>query len=381
MIRSNPMPRRSPAIRRTERAAACVAARSGGVALPLTLLLLLVLTALAHGLLRLGAAERVVATAAVRAGITRLQLRSALEVEMAAAIRDGALDPASTSIGLPGAGRWSLDSLRVEVIPLGRELRLVRVEPLPSRGRSGGRPAVEGLAWTLDPIRRAGAIRATIEAGGAVDAPPGAVSAFSYRPGPEDGPACSAFEASLDSLAVSRPRPPAVLEGVLAAEGPSWTPLRLGVLGVDTLSVRLDPLGELTTVTPGPVRDDVGACLATPTNWGDPSPPLGACAERGVAAATTGPFEVVGGEGQGLLLVAGDLVIRGGAYFSGIVLVGGDLLLSDSARVRGSVRAGGSVRIAGGSRVAGAACPVVLGLDRADLGRPVRLDPPFILHP
>ncbi len=69
-----------------------------------------------------------------------------------------------------------------------------------------------------------------------------------------------------------------------------------------------------------------------------------------------------GGEGQGILLVSGDLHMTG-ASFSGVVLVGGGLHLGDDTRIKGFVRVGGSVHLAESAQIRFSPCAALLVLE------------------
>jgi hypothetical protein len=77
---------------------------------------------------------------------------------------------------------------------------------------------------------------------------------------------------------------------------------------------------------------------------------------------------VVGGLGQGVLLVEGDLTVRGSFAFEGLVLVGGNFRWQDgTGRIVGSVQAGllgeAGLWLGGRARVVHSRC----SLDRAAL--------------
>lgn len=124
-------------------------------------------------------------------------------------------------------------------------------------------------------------------------------------------------------------------------------------------SVELEGLRERASVRPGPgarlgppapvVRD--GECdTASPSNWGDPSGAT-ACATWLPIIHAPGDLGVVGGVGQGVLIVDGDLELSGGFEFTGGVMVGGTMTIgSGGARVSGGVRAGAVVDASGASR-------------------------------
>lgn len=60
-------------------------------------------------------------------------------------------------------------------------------------------------------------------------------------------------------------------------------------------------------------------------NWGDPSSPTGACFSYFPIIYSPGDLHITGGQGQGILLVAGDLDISGGFEFYGPVIVLGSV--------------------------------------------------------
>src|SRR2546427_8296696 len=69
-----------------------------------------------------------------------------------------------------------------------------------------------------------------------------------------------------------------------------------------------------------------GVCDQTVlTNWGDGENPLGACASYFPIIHATGTITLDNTQGQGILLVDGDLNIQGSYQFFGIVIIQGDL--------------------------------------------------------
>ncbi|MDB4915359.1 MAG: hypothetical protein JWM95_3003, partial [Gemmatimonadetes bacterium] len=72
-----------------------------------------------------------------------------------------------------------------------------------------------------------------------------------------------------------------------------------------------------------------GVCYtADPNNWGDPlhnDPATAACRSYYPIIYAQGDLKLTGGEGQGILLVEGDLSVQGGAEFYGPVIVKGSL--------------------------------------------------------
>ena len=77
------------------------------------------------------------------------------------------------------------------------------------------------------------------------------------------------------------------------------------------------------TVQPNPEVLD-GVCqFGLPENWGDIEDPTSPCGNYFPLIYHAGSFSVQNGMGQGLLLVEGDLTLRGNFTFYGIVIVQG----------------------------------------------------------
>ncbi len=104
---------------------------------------------------------------------------------------------------------------------------------------------------------------------------------------------------------------------------------------------------------------------ATLTNWGDPYHPAGACGGYFPLIYHGGPTLTIqsGGVGQGVLLVDGDLDLRGNFEFYGIIIVQGALGVQGSGnRVFGAVMASNAdldnQSLVGGSVVNNSTCAV-----------------------
>ena len=82
------------------------------------------------------------------------------------------------------------------------------------------------------------------------------------------------------------------------------------------------PGGNYTT---DPVSAGAVCNTAVLTNWGDGMNPLGACASYFPIIHLTGTTTLNNTQGQGILLVDGDLLIQGSYQFFGIVIIQGDL--------------------------------------------------------
>ena len=129
---------------------------------------------------------------------------------------------------------------------------------------------------------------------------------------------------------------------------------------------------EATIVLPAPSLDASGDCDdSDPRNLGDPGRALGAaspCADYFPVLHAPGRLRLQGGEGEGFLLVDGDLTIGAGARFYGVVAVLGVLRVTEAAELRGLALAS-RVIVDGGSRVGYSSCASDLALRAA--GAPV----------
>ena len=86
-----------------------------------------------------------------------------------------------------------------------------------------------------------------------------------------------------------------------------------------------DTLPPATYSGIGPVFDGGGKCdVSVLTNWGDPVN-VTECSDYFPLLYTPGNLRLSGGEGQGMLLVEGDLSVSGGFEFYGVVIVKGTL--------------------------------------------------------
>ena len=132
----------------------------------------------------------------------------------------------------------------------------------------------------------------------------------------------------------------------------------------DMADIRLSG-GALTTLEPDSSAG--GVCRtgqAFPTNWGNPENPGAACFGWYPIVHVTGDANIQsGGVGQGVLLVDGDLDLRGDFAFYGIIIVQGRMRTQGQGnRVYGGVLAGNAdfdtQAITGGSVVTTSTCAV-----------------------
>jgi hypothetical protein len=93
----------------------------------------------------------------------------------------------------------------------------------------------------------------------------------------------------------------------------------------------------------GPTYLPAGGCdVGNMANWGSFGGVGGSCESYSPVVYSKDDLKVVGGGGQGVILVEGDLELTGGFEFTGVVIVKGDLTIGDSgAKVFGSMTADG----------------------------------------
>jgi hypothetical protein len=328
-----------------------------GFAVAAVLLLLVGLTALAHGALVLAERER--ATSALEG---RLLARRLLARSAARAPDSGdslpALGPAPAPLagGVQGRLRWT-----TEAVALDRELRLLvgvgRIDGLPGADR------VAVIASALDPSARVAAAAAVVEAGGGFDAAGGTVTTTGWLSAPDPSATwiCAPELAALDSLGAVAPVAFAPFVRPTDGSADGGVP-GLGVLPGDTVLARI-PARVAGSVTPGPELR-AGICMEALVNWGSPTDPVGPCGGRMAVVASDGDVTIAGGEGQGVLVAAGSVTLTDGARFHGIVLAGADLVLERGAALVGGARVRGNVRVQGAA-LHGSGCAAARALRAA----------------
>ncbi|MDQ4079456.1 MAG: hypothetical protein M3125_01750 [Gemmatimonadota bacterium] len=127
--------------------------------------------------------------------------------------------------------------------------------------------------------------------------------------------------------------PPIVVDSTLRHSG---TLLHVGDLDWSELILRANATVEGNATPRSSER--AGVCdVEDPHNWGDPDRSgNGVCANHFALIHSPGDLTIDGGRGQGILLVGGDLTIRGGFHFAGLVMVRG-ALHADAARISGAL--------------------------------------------
>jgi hypothetical protein len=316
-------------------------------------LVLLALQVLAHGVL-------LAATQQLRAA------RAAAHVVEARAAAQGAVNRALGSPttylddSLPSGGAQLLSEERMGRV--GVEVTAERLSHeawlVGARGRVDdwvGSVGRARLAWVMAPVARVGDFRAVAHVGGGLAAADeGAIAGDVLPSSPTTLPGCSPWHASLDSLLPGRRLEPVVVDTTDA--------LHLGLLDRTLLLERAAPEAR-DSVTPAPALRPGRCDGADPSNWGDPGTRSGPCSDHFVLRARRGSLRMVGGSGQGLLVVTGDLSLENGADFRGLALVGGALRLSGDSSVQGLVRVGGTLRLGENARLLGSACWAARSLD------------------
>jgi hypothetical protein len=332
-----------------------------GFVLVLTLLLLLAVTLLAHGLLVLAQTHR-------RAGTTAWAARAR----------------GWTAVSLAGHAAHTLDSLphrsvvrsvvvpdgsaRVVVQILSPELGLVRSEvDWQGRSRAGG------LVWALDPAMRIASLPRAAEVGRWPDA-----ETWGRL---EVGPAFEPEGCPLDTLPGAGTRAAVAIRDPSASLAPGEAP-GLGLLAGPDLAAALTPL-DGPVGTPMPDLDG-DTCRDAAWNWGDPAGPPALCGGRWLAGWWPGSLRVEGGVGQGVIAVGGDLTLDG-AHLRGLLLVGGDLELEGATRFEGVARVGGELRVGGEARFRGRPCDAHAALEAASGSHALRAPrvvrrPGWVLH-
>jgi len=313
----------------------------------IVVLVMLAVTALAHGLLTLSRFEY----QAARAGEDHLASRLAAEAGVRLVLLEevdsaGASTPPWThAISLAGSIGGADYSARL--VRLSREMWLA--EGTGSRG--GIMPLRSGLvAWRLDPVARVVSTAAAIlhEFGASVSIA-GAVDASSFLDAPAISPpgGCDEWSAALDSLLLAR----SVTTTRAVAAGANTL---LGHLSMDSLMARV-PQRVSGHGTPGPVVLN-GICqTGVPWNWGDPGETAGPCAGHMVSLAADGDLVLEGGIGQGLVIVRGDLVLADTQFF-GVLVVEGSVTISGGGRIEGVVHATDGVTVGVNAAVLGSGC-------------------------
>lgn len=209
------------------------------------------------------------------------------------------------------------------------EVRSLRGGFVLIRGRAGAAPAPAGVVWFLDPDSVAASLPPAAEVGWGT--PGSGIVGGDESCGP---PPTEPWVRVREATAAPGPDPPL------------QPPPRLGPVGVPAL---LD-------------RAEVGL------SPGDPLP--GAPAPAVIAVLPDS--RITSGEGGGVLVTEGSLVLAGDARWRGLVLVQGALTLEEEARVEGVVLVGERLRLQDGAILVGCRASAQAALRAPALADPFR---------
>lgn len=314
-----------------------------GFALPLVLFLLLALTLLAHGTLILSIRE----VQASRAFQQATQAGEAARWAVSSALTDVEALLSSRRVGLTHTlfEEWDGEVWR------GASVRWLGLELFFLEGRGGvrgwgGKKRMGGVGWMMDPLARLRAFRGGVEVGKKMEMEEGkGVMATSFFDLPEGWEVedCSPYAGRLDSIFRGVPPPPLAPSSQLGGEEGDRVP-SLGFLGQKELLER----GAEPEVQGPPLEGESGC-----PGDGDP-----------VFWGAGGSLTLSGERLCGLVVVGGDLVLKGGALLQGMALVGGTLRLEGGAIFQGMGRVGDSVRLGPSARLEASGCAALAALSR-----------------
>lgn len=314
-----------------------------GFALVVSVLLLLALSILAAGMVALGGREVLIAEQMTRLHQRRLDAESAARAAAAAWSTRARLE--AVAAGTDTADLDPHPALEVRAERLAPGLFLLR-----STARSGtdGHPAVSAsaalLLHALEPAALLAAFPAALSAAGPAHVVGGVISGDDACRSGTDLPPLQGEDIVVGDGAtlLGGPVLRAPLPG-LPVPDPFSEPLLGTVADIRIGGGHLDPRPQVR----------LGQCEPLPDNWGALAA-TSPCHSLLPLVHAAGTLRVESGEGRGILVVDGDLVLGGDFRFEGLVVVRGRLTLRDYARVHGAVRVD-EATIEGG-RVQYAAC-------------------------
>lgn len=344
---------------------------------------LLVLGALVGASFLVGRQELAVGTSTVRLGEALAAAEGGADLQLAlwdpAALNTIAIGDSVPFSGTLPAGGWYRGATR----RLNDLLYLVRSEGF---SRDSGARRELGMLARLRPIevrltagltaRGATTVGGLARIDGSDGAPPG------WSDCEASGPALAGVLVP-DASAVSTAGcagPPCVTGSpdVLVDAGlDSTMPATFGNAAFDDLRSRA------TVAIPGGTRQIepslIGGVCNTldPDNWGSPLQPGGPCGRRFPVVWSEGDLAITGGQGQGVLVVNGDLSIGGGFAFNGVVIVRGGMTAAGAGgSIHGGVvaaNAGGQQNdFLGGTVIQYSSCAAARGMRMSALAAPLR---------
>lgn len=364
--------------------AAPLGGAASGVALPVAVLALLVLSALAAGAflaafeeVRIGRNSRAAESAfeAAEAGLSRTVVEGPPGGWGALAVGDSS----PISGALPGGtGRFSGAYLR-----LNGQLFLIQSTGVDASGAARSQVAALARLDAAGGALAGGALtaggRVVLGGGSSLDGRDAAPPGWSGCPAPGGGavpglalPAAGDLDVAACGAGCIVGAPAVVTDEALRDS----VPLRVGATDWSALERVADKTypaeGAGLIVVPSPAQSG-GACDRTVRdNWGEPGRPPSAAACTGYhpVILVPGDLTLAGGRGQGTLLVRGDLVLAGAAEFDGLILVRGSVRgVGAGGHIRGGVVVanvrGGAAGSLEGTRIAYSTCALAAALRRA----------------
>jgi hypothetical protein len=333
--------------------------RRDGVALILTLFALLLLAALAAGLLSASVQSLRIAESVEESFRARTAAESALRAAVAGwrgeSYRDMAIGEVR-DLEVASAGVDPHLAVHVEVERLASPLYLLRAQATTPRG-AVARAAL--VIREIGPAELAARFPAALATGSPADLRDRArVEGFdASSPPPSINVTCLAPAVAMLIEAAGSPDRPAHLVVPVDSQGFAG----LGPLGWSDLAAIADRT-ESGSLVLGPRYVDGRCDEAAAGNWGAPLEPADPCADYAPLIFAPGDLRILGGQGQGILIVAGDLRLEGDAHFAGPVLVGGRVVTGDSARITGAVAAAdasGPTTLSGDAAIAFDPCAIL----------------------
>ncbi|MEO8140344.1 MAG: hypothetical protein ABI742_11900 [Gemmatimonadota bacterium] len=344
-----------------------------GFTLPLTLLTLALMGALACGVMLLAGLRWQSGERSLQAFQARTLAES--EVDRLIAMWDP-LQAESTTVGAvvavpahaAGPGLAAFDSL----MRLGHGLYLVR--SIGVRSTSDGavlaRDGVAGLVRLLAPslpdsiaVESAGPV--VVSAAGQVDGddhtPTGWTGVCSAPAPPAIGVlagAATPVQALCGGGSCIRGSPPIALDSTLTMPGLT----QFGVLNLADLVAMADHRisGTLTSIGPAVAG---GTCLQVDSlNWGAPGAVASPCGGFFPVIEAAPATRVAGGQGQGVLVATGALELAGDVAFTGVVIAAGPVVMQDQARVTGLVVTLDSLTVTGSALIERSRCALARAL-------------------
>lgn len=340
-----------------------------GVALPLTMLALLLLGALAS-LVLLSARMRWLSG---MRGLEALQARLHAEGEAdrvvarwdpirADSMAVGSVEAIPPAVAVPGL--IATDSL----LRLGAGLYLVRTV--------GARIDADGAMRARDGVARLVRLLSAVvpDSAASFAAGPSMVVDAALVDGGDVVPAgwsglCAAPSSLGEGIIHAPAAPPSAgcTAGPCIAGSPATAPdttlsaARLGQLGPLSLTDVVQGADHAvagTALTVAPALSGAGCDRTDSLNWGDPSAPSAACGGYFPVIVAAPGTRLAGGHAQGILVGLGGLEFSNDFEFDGVVLARGPLVLRDQSRVLGVVLAADSLRVEGTAQLLRSTCAV-----------------------